>query len=53
MRESDTFSRELCSDECGKEKEKMMKKKKNYVYMMYGAIIVMIIFLIFSLMFSR
>lgn len=40
---------ELCSDECRKERDAMLKKKRGYVYIMYGAIIVMIIFLVLSM----
>ena len=44
---------ELCGDECKVERDSVLKKKKTYVYMMYGAIIVMIVFLIISLVMSK
>ena len=40
---------ELCSEECKAKHESLLKKRKTYVYMMYGAIIIMIVFLFFSL----
>jgi predicted nucleic acid-binding Zn ribbon protein len=44
---------ELCSDKCSTERDSITKKKRGYVYLMYGAIIVMIIFLVLSFVFGR
>jgi len=44
---------ELCGEECENAKGAMIKKRKTYVYLMYGAIIVMMIFLFVGLVFGR
>ena len=40
---------EFCNDECTAKHDSLLKKRKTYVYMMYGAIIIMIIFLFLGL----
>lgn len=38
----------VCSEECKEEYEKLMKKRKYYLYIMYAAIFVVIIMFILS-----
>jgi len=40
----------LCSDECKQKYQGILKKRKRYVYIMYAAIAVMIIVLVWSSM---
>lgn len=44
---------EVCSDKCKQEREAILKKRKSYIYLMYGAIIVMIVFLFVGLVLGR
>ena len=40
----------MCSDECKMKYQKMMKKRKLYVYIMYALIFVVLIFFVLSSM---
>ena len=42
----------LCSEECKQKYQNLLKKRRRYIYIMYGAIAVMIIVLIWSSMSS-
>ncbi|MDH7517772.1 MAG: DUF2116 family Zn-ribbon domain-containing protein [Candidatus Thermoplasmatota archaeon] len=42
----------LCSEECKQKYQNLLKKRRRYIYIMYGAIAVMVIVLILSSMMS-
>jgi predicted nucleic acid-binding Zn ribbon protein len=43
------LSEEFCSEECSLEFDKMVKKRKNLIYVIYGTMVVMIIILLLSM----
>jgi len=45
-----TVNETLCSEECKQKYQNILKKRRRYVYIMYGAIAVMIILLLWSSM---
>lgn len=43
------FSEEYCSEECETEFQALVKKRKSYIYLMYGMIILIIVVMILSM----
>jgi predicted nucleic acid-binding Zn ribbon protein len=42
------FSEEYCSEECKVEFEALVKKRRSYIYIMYGMIVLIIVVMILS-----
>jgi predicted nucleic acid-binding Zn ribbon protein len=42
------LSEEFCSEECNTEFDKMVKKRRNFLYLFYGMVVLFIILMIFS-----
>ncbi len=42
------LSEEFCSEECKIEFDKMVKKRKNFLYLFYGMVVIFIIVMIIS-----
>ena len=43
------LSEEICSEECKTEFEKLVKKRKNYIYILYASMVLIIVLMIFSM----
>jgi predicted nucleic acid-binding Zn ribbon protein len=46
------FSEEFCSEECNVEFEAMVKKRKSYIYIIYGSMVLIIVVMLLSWIFN-